>query len=86
MQLISALFDAPVPAGMALTALAQEGAAPADLGVWPPLPAIPVPPPRPSCWQRPRTLPARSGCWRSWACPPRAWRKPRKGWRAAPSW
>ncbi|HRA20479.1 MAG TPA: hypothetical protein PLZ56_08535 [Anaerolineae bacterium] len=45
MQLISALFDAPVPAGMALTALAQEGAAPADLGVWPPLPAIPVPPP-----------------------------------------
>lgn len=45
MQLISALFDAPVPAGMALAALAEAGAAPADLGVWPALPELLVPPP-----------------------------------------
>lgn len=45
MQLITALFDAPVPAGMALAALAQAGAAPADLGVWPALSDLFVPPP-----------------------------------------
>lgn len=45
MQLISALFDAPVPAGMALAALAAAGVAPADLGVWPSLPPVAIPPP-----------------------------------------
>ena len=45
MQLISALFDAPVPAGLALATLSQAAVAPADMGVWPPLPALLVPPP-----------------------------------------
>lgn len=45
MQLISALFDAPVPAGMALAALAEAEVAPDDLGVWPSLPPLAIPPP-----------------------------------------
>jgi hypothetical protein len=45
MQLISALFDAPVPAGMALAALAEAEVAPDDLGVWPSLPPLALPPP-----------------------------------------
>ncbi len=45
MRLVSALYDAPVPAGLALAALVAAGADPAAVGVWPPLPPLAVPPP-----------------------------------------
>ena len=45
MRLVSALYDAPVPAGMALAALVEAGAEPRHLGVWPPLPPLAVAPP-----------------------------------------
>lgn len=45
MRLVSALYDAPVPAGLALAALVAAGADPVEVGVWPPLPPLAVAPP-----------------------------------------